>query len=38
MTDDIIIAMFENIDNRLLRVDSEYENFIIIRRISDNKI
>lgn len=35
--DDIIVNMLENIENKLLNIGGN-KNFIIIRRISDNKI
>ena len=36
ISDDIIISMFENIENRILGVDGN--TFIFIHRLSDNKI
>ena len=37
--DEILVHLFDNIDNRIQLIDgNEYKDFIIIRRISDNKI
>lgn len=37
ITPDIIGKMFENIENRILIIEGEYD-FLIIHRVSDNKI
>lgn len=37
VSDDIIISMLDNIENRILKFDGNY-NYIIIRRLLDNKV